>query len=434
MNLSNKITVKLFILICTCVIFFGSCSQSENNENKSEDNSIPEIIEEKPVYLWLDAEANFKRFSYQDSICYYLDKIKDTGFNHIVVDVRPIYGDVLYKKTSFMTQLTSVGNFSRTLEWDYLQFFINEAKKRNLKVIVSTTIFPAGNPATREGMVYRDEYWAQRTIKQYTPNGMIDVKDDKRKVAAFLNPALPEVQEFALNFIKEIVSNYDIDGYALDYCRYLDVEGDFSNESKVLFESYVKENVLHFPSDIFYWDGSLRRDGKHAKKWFEFRAMVIHDFIKQAKEEIKKIKPNIQLVYFAASWYGSLYQQGQNWASKKYDPSVEYDWASDNYKNAGFAEHLDGLMIGTYLEKVYGINDPESIEYGLARGKRLLREECEIYGSIYANNWKNIEDAAYVCLTQSDGLMVFDIVQVIKYNLWDELKRAINNSKKINEK
>ena len=109
--------------------FFGSCSQSENNENKSEDNSIPEIIEEKPVYLWLDAEANFKRFSYQDSICYYLDKIKDTGFNHIVVDVRPIYGDVLYKKTSFMTQLTSVGNFSRTLEWDYLQFLLTKQKK-----------------------------------------------------------------------------------------------------------------------------------------------------------------------------------------------------------------------------------------------------------------------------------------------------------------
>lgn len=424
--------MKLFAILWIFAILWSSCSQSDNNNNKNEneENSNPTIIEEKPKYLWFDAEANFKRFSYQDSICYYLDKTKDTGFTHIVVDVRPIYGDVLYKKTSKMRELTSVGNYSRTIEWDYLQFFIEEAKKRDLKVIVSTTIFPAGNPVTREGIVYRDEYWAQRTIKQYTPNGMIDVKNDKRKVAAFLNPALPEVQEFALDFIKEIVNNYDIDGYALDYCRYLDVEGDFSNESKVLFESYIKENVTNFPSDIFYWDGSLRRDGKFAKKWFEFRAMVIHDFIKQAKEEIKNIKPKIQLVYFAPSWYGSLYQQGQNWASKKYNPSIEYSWASDNYKNAGFAEHLDGLMIGTYLEKVYGISDPESIEYGLARGKRLLKGECKMYGSVYANNWKNIEDAAYVCLTQSDGLMVFDIVQVIRYNLWDELKRAINNAKK----
>jgi hypothetical protein len=51
-----------------------------------------------------------------------------------------------------------------------------------------------------------------------------------------------------------------------------------------------------------------------------------------------------------------------------------------------------------------------------------------MYGSIYALNYKDIEDAAYVCLMQSDGLMVFDIVQVIQFDLWDELKRAIDKS------
>lgn len=74
------------------------------------------------------------------------------------------------------------------------------------------------------------------------------------------------------------------------------------------------------------------------------------------------------------------------------------------------------------------MNDAESIEYGLARGKRLLQGDCKMYGSIYALNYKDIEDAAYVCLMQSDGLMVFDIVQVIQFDLWDELKRAIDKS------
>lgn len=69
--------------------------------------------------------------------------------------MRPVYGDVLYKKTSLMTELTTVNGFSCTL-WDYLQFFIDEAKKRDLKVTVSTTIFPAGRPDTKEGMAYRD--------------------------------------------------------------------------------------------------------------------------------------------------------------------------------------------------------------------------------------------------------------------------------------
>jgi hypothetical protein len=39
-----------------------------------------------------------------------------------------------------------------------------------------------------------------------------------------------------------------------------------------------------------------------------------------------------------------------------------------------------------------------------------------------------MEDAVYVCLTQSAGLMVFDIVQVIKYNMWDDIKRGIGRA------
>lgn len=41
--------------------------------------SFPVIVRaekiEKPKYIWLDAEANYKRFSNQDTIRYYLDKI-----------------------------------------------------------------------------------------------------------------------------------------------------------------------------------------------------------------------------------------------------------------------------------------------------------------------------------------------------------------------
>ena len=74
---------------------------------------------------------------------------------------------------------------------------------------------------------------------QYKPEGMVDIKDDPTKVAAFLNPVLPEVQEFALRFIREIVTNYDFDAYALDYCRLPDYQSDFSEASKEAFEKYI---------------------------------------------------------------------------------------------------------------------------------------------------------------------------------------------------
>ena len=65
------------------------------------------INKEKPKYLWFDAEANFERFSSKDSISYYLEKAKDVGFNQVVVDVKPIYGEVLYK-SKILPPLTTV--------------------------------------------------------------------------------------------------------------------------------------------------------------------------------------------------------------------------------------------------------------------------------------------------------------------------------------
>ena len=47
---------------------------------------------------------------------------------------------------------------------------------------------------------------------------------------------------YALSFVKEIVEKYDIDGYSLDYCRYPNMYGDFSDFSRKDFEKYLGEN------------------------------------------------------------------------------------------------------------------------------------------------------------------------------------------------
>lgn len=101
-------------------------------------------------------------------------------------------------------------------------------------------------------------------------------------------------------------------------------------------------------------------------------------------------------------------------------------WASEGYKNTGFAEHLDAFQIGTYLDVIHGKDNPESIEYGIARGKDLVGEDTKLYGTIYAlNHRENIAEAIEVCLRDSEGLMVFDIVQVIGFDLWDSIAKGI---------
>ena len=116
----------------------------------------------------------------------------------------------------------------------------------------------------------------------------------------------------------------------------------------------------------------------------------------------------------------------------EYDFSKEYSWASPEYKNAGFAGLLDTFLCGTYLTKIFGLNDPESIEYGIARAQRIIHGACKVYGTLYALNHKdNIADAVYVCLSQSEGLMVFDIVQVIEFNQWTAIKEGIQRAESL---
>ena len=301
------------ILLFFFLLSFSSCSTKTVESELPEPNPPTPVIPEEPTpekekMLWFDAEANFERFSKKENITYYLDLAKSTGFNKIVVDVRPVQGDALFK-SSYLTPLTDLAGTHIERDWNYLQFFIDEAHKRELKVTVSATIFTAGLPSSKNGMAYRDDTWDGKTCLEYTKDqGLIDIKDDKTKVSAFLNPVLPEVQDFCLNFIKELVTNYNFDGFALDYCRYPGDESDFSEATKIAFEQYIGKQLDRFPDDIFIWntDGT-KRTGTYYKKWWEFRSMVIRNFVERVRTEIKNIKPDIQLEYWAASWIHAIY-------------------------------------------------------------------------------------------------------------------------------
>lgn len=384
---------------------------------------------EKPKYLWFDAEANFERFASKDSVSYYLEKAKSVGFNQVVIDVKPIYGNVLYK-SKIIAPLTAVHGKEIHRDWDYLQYFIDEAHRLNLKVTVSTAIFPSGHPSTREGLVYEEKRWNGKTCLEYMPNGqMLDIKNDEEKVGAFLNPMRKDVRKYALNIVHEIVKNYNVDAYALDYCRYPSDNSDFSDDTRKAFERYLGKKVKNFPEDIFTWNADgTKKGGVYYKEWWAFRANVISSFIKEVRKEIHSINNKVKLEYWAASWIHGIYGQGQNWASPKSDFSLSYPWGSKAYNETGFAPYLDTFLCGTYLERIYGVNDPESIEYGISRAQRLIGHECTVFGSVYAlNHQKNIADAVSLCLEKSDGLMVFDIVQVIEMNLWDGIKKGIEH-------
>ena len=133
------------------------------------------------------------------------------------------------------------------------------------------------------------------------------------------------------------------------------LESDFSDISKQKFERYIGETVANFPADIMVpgTDEIPSDQPVYFKKWLEFRAKVIHDFIVKAREKVKSVNNNIKFGVYVGAWYSTYYTSGVNWASPKYNTSAYYPkWATSDYKNYGYADHLDYIAFWVLMHSV----------------------------------------------------------------------------------
>jgi uncharacterized lipoprotein YddW (UPF0748 family) len=404
----------------------------------------------KAALMWFDATANFERLSAPDSIDFYLEKIKSLGFTHAVVDMRPISGEVLYE-SEYAPQMKEWKNFRRG-DFDYLGYFIQKAHTLGLEVHASLNVFVAGHNYFDRGPVY--EAHPEWATMLYTPEkGIVPITSEKRKYSAMVNPINETFRTHILNILKEITRKYPaLDGLILDRVRYDGISADFSEASKAAFEQYIGEPVAVFPGDIFKWvkgdDGQYHREnGKHFPKWIAWRAKVIHDFMVQARDEVKSVNPNISFGDYTGAWYPSYFEVGVNFASRTYDPSQDYDWATPDYKNFGYAEVLDLYTTGNYYTDVSNDdyrahrssirNETDSraqssewycVEGSCERLREILNGHPFIGGLLvdqFYNNPENLVRSFEMNLQKSDGVMVFDISHIVHKDLWKEVEEGM---------
>ena len=365
----------------------------------------------KPKLIWFDATANIERLSSKDSIYFYLDKVKQTGFTDVVIDVKPITGEVLFN-SKIAAPLKKWNSFKRVTDFDILGYFISESHKRNLTVHASLNIFAEGHNFVDLGPVYINKQKWQSI--NYTDSGMVPITKLKHKYSAMTNPADREVQLYELSLLKELAANYPtLDGVILDRVRYDCIEADFSDLSRGLFEKYINDKVENFPDDIFRWGKDEKgkskiSEGKLFQKWIEWRASIIYNFILEAKTELKKINPKLSFGDYTGAWYPTYYELGVNWASKNYDPYPKYSWATDKYKNFGYAELLDLYTTGCYFyevtkDEVTKLNETlkrteaamgagkepwYSVEGSAELAKSVTMNAVPVYGGLYVEQYK----------------------------------------------
>lgn len=256
------------------------------------------------------------------------------------------------------------------------------------------------------------------------------------KVACFVNPLNPQVRQYELSMVRDIVSRYDVDGLVLDRCRYADFYNDFSDITRKAFEQYIGHPVAHWPEDVYRFPldpGGGIIPGPLYSQWIRFRAQVIRDFAADVVRTVHSIKPGLPVGTYVGSWYPAYFPVGVNWGSP-WTP-LHYSWFPENYPDTGYAELFNWVSTGCYYpiateeEAIrLGKNRDLTVE-GAARISRLaLANGTLLYPGIYVPDYEGnpgeMVRALQAAARQGQGWMIFDLSYIDQFQWWPYLDKA----------
>lgn len=176
-------------------------------------------------------------------------KVKNVGLNTVIVQVRP-YADALYPSKYFPWSHTITGTEGKNPGFDPLAIMVSEARNQGLKIEAWL------NPYRVRSKGSINELSDDNIAKQWA--GTAAVKEYNGGI--FFNPGSPEARELIINGVKEIVTNYDIDGIHFDDYFYPTTNTDFDSSE---YQSYVngggnlslgdwrRENVNMLVRDVY---------------------------------------------------------------------------------------------------------------------------------------------------------------------------------------
>lgn len=238
--------------------------------------------------------------------------------------------------------------------FDPLGYAIEKAKPYGLKIQAWVVVFNATPTLQRYldiNYIYKHKsHWI--TWTQNSP--MIDAKE---QFGFFIDPGIPEVQEYLLDVFSDIVLGYpELDGLHLDYIRYPNLKLGYHPTSKARYQIAKIEN---------------RR-----LSWNDWRKSLVTDFVRDLRARIKTINPNILLT---AAVFADLTDAHNAYAQ-------EWDiWLQEGIIDIAYpmAYHLNFETFKKQMQRQEIAGYKDKIIVGLrawdAGGKSLKAEICPKY-------------------------------------------------------
>lgn len=256
--------------------------------------------------MWLDRGTIVQADS-EAELAQIFDRMADAGINVVFFETinasYPIYPSAIAPEQNPLTR-----------GWDPLKAAVKLAHERGMELHAWTWIFAAANQRHNEVMGQPKNYLGP--VLSRHPDWAITNRDgdpfdygrDYKK--AFYDPANPEVQQYLLSLLEEIVKNYDVDGVQFDYIRYpfqspqTNETFGYSNSSRWLFKQETGVDPIDLTPSHPLWNA-----------WTSFRAQQVTNFVANASTRLKQIKPNlvISAAVFPMAQQERLYRLQQNW-------------------------------------------------------------------------------------------------------------------------
>ena len=284
-----------------------------------------------------------------DQIIATLDNLKANGFNSVFLET------YFHGKTIFPSQTMNKYGFTVQNEifegFDPLDVWIKEAHKRDIKVHIWFQSFYVGNQSpdyNLSSILAVRPAWGNKTKKNAnSPKATMSASEHN---GYFLDPANPEVHEFLLDLLSEIIDRYKPDGINLDYIRYPNATAGndmnawgFTEYARNDFKNqYGKDPIELTTSDVQWYD------------WNQYRRNNVTNFVKQVGELGKEKNVYISAVVFPDR-ASALASKQQDWRT----------WSVNNYIN-GFTPLFltyDSKMLASMMNDVMNVKSPQTDLY-----------------------------------------------------------------------
>ncbi|EMN5247306.1 MULTISPECIES: glycoside hydrolase family 10 protein [Enterobacter] len=213
-----------------------------------------------------------------------LDNLKQLGINTVFFQVKPDSTALWSSKILPWSDMLT-GNIGEYPGYDPLQFMLDEAHKRGMKVHawfnpyrVSTNTKPSTIAALN-----RTAYQTPSSVYVQHPE-WVRISGDR----FVLDPGIPEVRDWITKVVTEVVANYPVDGVQFDDYFYAESPGSALNDAQ-----------------------SWRQYGQGFASKADWRRHNTQQLIVQVSRAIKQTKPNVE---FGVSPAGV-------WRNRSFDPA-----------------------------------------------------------------------------------------------------------------